>query len=124
MANMLKKFGFLLLLLAVQLPATADVASNKRHEIQYLLSYVRDSACVIDSEGEKLTGLFASAHLQQRYARHQRDISTAENFIEYTAAKSSMPGKYSMVSCPGKIPARTIDWLKRALDVYRIKRRF
>jgi len=124
MENILKKFGFLFLLFAVQLPATADVASNKRHEIQYLVSYVRDSACVIDSEGEALSGLFASAHIQQLYERYRRDISTAENFIEYTAAKSSVPGKYSMVSCPGKTPVRTIDWLKRALDVYRLQRRF
>ncbi len=124
MALIIKKICFLSLLLAFQLPSTADIASNKRHEIQYLMSYVRDSTCVIDSEGEKLTGLFASAHLQQQYARYQRDISTAEDFIEYTAAKSSVMGKYSMVSCPGKSSVRTIDWLQRVLAVYRIKRRF
>jgi len=104
--------------------AVSDVAPNKRHEIQFLLAYVRDSACVIDSEGEKLRGLYASAHIQQQYKKYQRDINTAETFIEYTAAKSSVLGKYSMVHCDGRPLMRTIDWLQRALNIYRIKRRY
>jgi len=102
----------------------ADVAQNKKHEIDYLLRFVRDSACHIDIHGDNLTGVYASAHIQQQYQLHIRDILSAEDFISSAASRSRIAGKYSMVACPHKPAVRTIDWLQRALNVYRLKRRF
>ncbi len=104
--------------------AFADVAANKRHEIEHLVRFIRDSGCVIDVEGKKLTGLYASAHIQQQYARYRDRILTAEDFIAWTAAQSSVAGKYSLVACKGRETVRAMDWLQRELAVYRIKRRY
>jgi len=118
----LRRYG--LVFLCCPVIVCADVATNKKHEIDYLLHFVRDSGCHIDIHGDNLAGVYASAHIQQQYQLHREDIRSAEDFIKRAASRSRMVGKYSMVACQQREPVRTIDWLQRALNVYRLKRRF
>ena len=48
-------------------------------------------------------------------------IETTEEFIEYSATKSTTSGKYYIVICEGQPPIRTQEWLLRELDSYRKK---
>ncbi|MBT8133201.1 MAG: DUF5329 domain-containing protein, partial [Gammaproteobacteria bacterium] len=46
-----------------------------------------------------------------------------EEFIEYSATKSTMSGDYYMVSCPGKETIRTQDWLMAELKRFRTEQK-
>ena len=104
--------------------ATADVAPDKRHEINYLLNYIKQSDCTLERNGSQHKGIEAVRHIQNKYEYFRNDIETTEDFIKYSATKSTMSGKYYMVYCPGKAPQKTSKWLLKTLELYRFQRRF
>lgn len=102
----------------------ADIAANKQHEMAYLLSFVRDSGCTVDIGGEHLHGLSASAYLHRQYGLYKERISNVDEFISFVAGHDHTSDRDSMVECQKGNVYRTIDWLQRALNVYRLKRRY
>ncbi|MDU9051143.1 MAG: DUF5329 domain-containing protein [Candidatus Electrothrix sp. Rat3] len=113
----------LVLLMAIMLTGTAqaDVSPEQQPEVAHLLSFVRSSPCTINRNGATHQGEEAAAHIRKKYDYYRNKIKTTEQFIEYSASKSTMSGKYYTVHCDGQEPIRTRDWLLRELEEYREK---
>ena len=98
----------------------ADVPDSKQHEVQYLLSFVKQSPCVLERNGKNHSGSDAVKHIQKKYDYFRDEIQTAEAFIDYSATKSTMSGRYYKVYCPDKETRKTSEWLLEALSSYRL----
>lgn len=99
----------------------ADVPPGSQHEVQHLINFVNNSPCQIVRNGNAHNGPEAIKHIQKKYKYFKDDIRTTEQFIEYSATKSTMSGKYYLVNCRNKSPVKTIDWLLQELKEYRAK---
>ena len=97
----------------------ADVPPEQKAEVDYLLEYVSKSGCEMNRNGSRHKGEAAVSHIQKKYDYFRDDIKSTEDFIEYSATKSTMSGKYYMVECEGQESMKTQDWLLDALQVYR-----
>ena len=114
----------LTLILLMPAMTLADVAANKKHEVAHLLHFIQQSGCEMNRNGSKHRGEDAVAHIQKKYDYFRSDIESTEDFIKYSATKSTMSGKYYTVKCGGRDIGKTKDWLLKELAVYRMKRRF
>jgi hypothetical protein len=103
-----------LILWTIPLAADTDTPS----EIDHLLRFIETSDCVFVRNGEKHDAAAAHDHIQRKYAYAKRWIETSEQFIEYTATKSSTTGKRYSVICAGR-EEPSADWLKRELSRFR-----
>ena len=101
--------------------AHSDVSDGQREEVVHLLEFLRSTTCTVERNGKRHDGENAYSHVQKKYNYFRDDIKTTEEFIAYSATKSTMSGKYYMVLCEGQAPVRTQDWLLRELDNYRRK---
>jgi negative regulator of genetic competence, sporulation and motility len=101
--------------------AHADVSDADRHEVTYLLEYLRTSGCEMERNGKKHNSENAYAHVKKKYEYFRDKIKTSENFVEYSASKSTMSGKYYHVFCGHEPAERTQDWLLEELRRYRAK---
>ena len=101
--------------------ACADVSPEQTPEVEHLLEFVRQSDCIMVRNGSEHIGEKAVSHIQKKYDYFRDDINSTEKFIEYSATKSTMSGKYYMVRCPGREEMRTQQWLLEELDVFRKK---
>ena len=108
-----------LILLLFSADLHADVPAEQKVEVDYLLDYVANSGCVMNRNGSRHDGEEAVAHISKKYDYFRDDIKSTEDFIEYSATKSTMSGKYYTVECPGAEPVKSQDWLLDALQVYR-----
>jgi hypothetical protein len=97
----------------------AEISPKGESEINYLIEFVRNSACEIVRNGKYHGAEKAVAHIQKKYDYFKDDITTAEQFIEYSASKSTVSGKYYLVRCGESQPLRTRDWLLNELKRYR-----
>jgi hypothetical protein len=109
------KLSFISLLLLLTLPAWAISSES---EINHLLNFIEQSGCQFDRNGSVHDSKEAREHIQMKYDYARKWISSTEDFIEYTATKSSMTGKRYHVVCAGKrIPSG--EWLLNELKHYR-----
>ena len=96
-------------------------ASDMQTEINHLLAYLENSECQFERNGKIHSGKDTVAHAKRKYNYFKDKIDSAEEFIEYSAAKSTMSGKYYTVLCKDKPKAKTQDWLLQELKNYRGK---
>ena len=113
--HMLKFFIFLLLSCGVW----ADVPEEQKAEVEHLILYLQNSGCDMVRNGKAYTGVDGAGHVRRKYQHFMKKISSTEEFIEYSASKSTMSGQYYEVRCPGKSPERSQDWLLRELQAFR-----
>lgn len=99
--------------------ASADVPPSQKPEVEYLLEYVRTTDCSFDRNGKIYDGQDAYKHIKRKYDHYKKDITSTETFIEYSATKSMISGKDYYVTCPGRPPVRSQDWLLSALEEFR-----
>jgi hypothetical protein len=97
----------------------ADVPPAQRGEVEHLLDYVAQSGCTMLRNGSEHQGPEAREHIQRKYDYFRDEIASTEQFIEYSATKSTMSGKYYTVRCPGQGEQRSQDWLLEELAAYR-----
>ncbi|VAW98128.1 hypothetical protein MNBD_GAMMA21-2597 [hydrothermal vent metagenome] len=97
----------------------ADVPTKQVKEVKHLLSFVRDSGCIINRNGSEYPSAKGVKHIQRKYDYFRDDIKSTEDFIELAATKSTMSGKYYTVTCPGKEKIKTQDWLLTELKRFR-----
>ncbi|MEJ2181474.1 MAG: DUF5329 domain-containing protein [Gammaproteobacteria bacterium] len=110
----------LIILVSIFSLNTSHAYANKEAEIQHLLSYVENSQCLFIRNGSKHKGPDAKAHIVKKYNYFKSRIDSAEDFIEYSATKSTMSGKKYKVRCDGK-EYLTAQWLNDELKNYRDK---
>jgi len=109
--------------LAPRIDAQADVSEADSHEVHHLLEYLRTSGCAMERNGKKYDSEDAYSHVKKKYDYFRSRIQTSEDFIEYSASKSTMSSKYYLVYCEGQPAMRTRDWLLEELHSYREKNR-
>ncbi len=99
----------------------ADVPADQVKEVNHLLDYVKDSGCIINRNGTDYPANKGVDHIKIKYDYFRGDINSSEDFIEYSASKSTMSGNYYTVTCPGKQTVKTRDWLLVELKRFRLK---
>ena len=109
-------------LLAMLLAAgivSADVATEQEAEVDHLLNYVKTSPCQFERNGEIHDGIDAESHIRKKYAFFRSKIETTEQFIEWSATKSTISGRYYTVKCAEADWMETRDWLLKELENFR-----
>ena len=95
--------------------------SDMQSEINYLLAFLENSECQFERNGKLHTGKDTVDHVKKKYNYFKSKIDSAEKFIEYSATKSTLSGKYYMVLCKDSPKVKTQDWLLQELKKYRSK---
>lgn len=108
--------GFLTLL---PLTVSADVPEPQKREVLHLLAFVVSTDCTFERNGSKHTGEEAYNHIKRKYGHFRSKITTTEEFIEYSATKSTVSGKEYLVYCDSSAPVTSKNWLLEELDKYR-----
>lgn len=108
-----------LTLLALAATAQADVPESQRHEVEHLLAYVAASQCTLIRNGSRHDAAAAVEHIRKKYDYFRNDIHSTEDFIAYSATKSTLSGHYYRVECPGQETINSADWLLQELARYR-----
>lgn len=94
-------------------------AADMQKEIDYLLGFVENTDCQYERNGKLHSGKEAAEHMKNKFNYFKDDIDSAETFIELSATKSTMSGKYYLVHCPNHPTIRSQEWLLRELNSYR-----
>jgi len=97
----------------------ADVPANQVNEVNHLLDFVKNSKCIINRNGTDHVGEKGVKHIESKYDYFRDDIKSTEDFIKYAATKSTMSGKFYMVTCPGEKTIRTQNWFLNELKWFR-----
>ncbi|MBK5541458.1 DUF5329 domain-containing protein [Pseudomonas sp. TH05] len=95
----------------------AQTTPQATQEINGLLSFVERSDCLFVRNGTEYPAPQARQHLEKKlsYLENKNMVSSAEDFINLAASKSSISGKAYEVRCPsGTQPAST--WLQTELQ--------
>ena len=121
MGKLLKSVFILVLYTAVLNVVIADVPDSQIKEVNHLLAFVKNSGCTINRNDTNHPAEKGVSHIENKYDYFRDDIKNTEDFIEYSATKSTMSGDYYMVTCPGKKTIKTQDWLLTELKKYRTK---
>ncbi|MBT8120028.1 MAG: DUF5329 domain-containing protein [Gammaproteobacteria bacterium] len=123
MKDLIKLKTLFLAILLINNIAVADVPANQVIEVSHLLAFVKESGCIINRNGTDHPAVKGISHIEKKYDYFRDDIQSTEEFIEYSATKSTMSGDYYMVSCPGKETIRTQDWLMAELKRFRTEQK-
>jgi hypothetical protein len=107
---------FLFMILAFHLSCFAGAPE----EIASLLLFVEQSECTFMRNGKHYDAPEARRHIEKKYNYFKDRIHTAEEFIQYSATKSTMSGKPYRVECNG-VGMTSSDWLYAELDKLREK---
>ena len=101
------------------------VAEDSRmdSEIDFLLDSVVTSDCVFIRNGKKHDAMAARKHLQLKRKRGKRYFSSAEEFIERLASKSSWSGDAYLIQCGSEPQKSANDWFTALLLKYRTEPR-
>ncbi len=99
----------------LSMDARSDVPDADRHEVLHLLEYLRNSDCAMERNGKKHDSEDAYSHVKRKYEYFRGEIRTSEDFIEYSASKSTMSGKFYRVFCKNESAVLTRDWLLEEL---------
>jgi hypothetical protein len=94
-------------------------------EIAYLFARLETSGCDFYRNGSWYGSREAAAHLRRkyRYLLEKGVVSSAEEFIERAASKSSSSGKPYQVRCGGGKIIESGPWLRAELMKYRKSRK-
>ncbi len=100
--------------LLMLLPFHTSAAAGTTEEIASLLLFIEQSECTFIRNGKHYDALKAREHIEKKYAYYKERITSAEDFILYSATKSSITGEPYRVICNGENMI-TADWLNAEL---------
>jgi hypothetical protein len=104
-----------LTLLLAMLPCNTVLADVVDEEITCLIISVEKSACVFVRNRDEHAADNAADHLRLKYRRGMRYATSAENFIDRLASKSSWTDKPYFINCPDSVEHTSKDWLTQKL---------
>ncbi|QBG37793.1 hypothetical protein EMK97_10065 [Litorilituus sediminis] len=93
--------------------------ADSQSEINHLLAFVAQTSCTYERNGSFHNGREAVAHIKKKYRYFADDIKSAEDFIHYSASKSTFSGKHYTIHCPEQKPIKSQTWLLNELTRYR-----
>lgn len=106
-------------ILACLIIPTPVIAADMQQEIDHLLSFVEHTECQYERNGQMYSGKEAVEHIKKKYNYFKNDIDSAEKFVELSATKSTMSGRYYFVHCPNRPKLKSQEWLLHELNNYR-----
>jgi len=109
----------LILIAATCTISVADVPDSQKSEVAHLLEFVTTSECEFERNGKRYSGEKAASHINRKYKHFRKGISSTEEFIEYSATKSTRSGEYYYVYCSDGNQLRCADWLTEELINFR-----
>jgi hypothetical protein len=95
-------------------------AAGTTEEIESLLLFIEQSECTFIRNGNHYDALKAREHIEKKYDYYKERTITTEDFILYSATKSSITGVPYMVICNG-VNMVTSDWLNAELAELRTR---
>ena len=95
------------------------VLADTTQEIGHLLDYVAKTDCKYDRNGTVHDGPEARDHMNRKYQYYRKKVKTAEDFIKYSATRSTISGKEYKIRCPGADVTSSSEWLLDELRRYR-----
>lgn len=98
---------------------TLSASASTQSEIAHLIEYVKTTDCTYERNGDMHNGEEAVEHIQRKYDYFEDDIETAEDFIKYSATKSTFSGKEYKIHCAGVETVSSKSWLLVELEKYR-----
>ena len=102
------------------LPFHTSAATGTTEAITSLLLFIEQSGCTFIRNGKHYDALEARDHIEKKYAYYKERMTTAEDFLLYSATKSSITGKPYMVICNDE-NMLTSEWLYAKLDKLRTR---
>ncbi len=108
------------LLIAATVLAPMESRADTKIEIKHIIAYIENSKCTFIRNGKEYNTKEALVHIQTKYKYTKRWIKSAEDFIKYTATKSSMSGRPYTVRCDG-LEILCVEWLSEELKRFRKK---
>jgi hypothetical protein len=106
-------------LLSFPLNAQATPSAEEDAAIQHLIGFVRDSGLEFIRNGDAHASPEAAYHLLMKYNNTKKRLSTADEFIDHVASKSSMSGKPYFIRQKDGSEIPVSDWLHAELKSYR-----
>ena len=94
------------------------ISAANSAEITHLLNFIEQSGCTFERNGNQYDSREARNHIQKKYDYLEDRIKNTEDFIRYTATRSSMSGRPYHVLCEGK-KITSATWLKGELTSLR-----
>ncbi len=107
---------FVVIILLV-IPGVAIADTQK--EIEHLLSFVANTSCKYERNGTLHDGTVAKTHIKNKYDYFLDKVNSAEDFIKYSATKSTMSGKIYTIHCANMPVQNSADWLLDELKKFR-----
>jgi hypothetical protein len=98
--------------------STGAIADTQK-EIEHLLKFVANTSCKYERNGTLHAGTKAKNHIQKKYNYFLDKVNTAEDFIKYSATKSTMSGKIYKIHCTNMPVQNSADWLLDELKKFR-----
>ena len=98
-----------------------DLTADEKQQIDKLIVFVENSDCLFVRNGDEHSGKDAAKHIKRKYKHYRDDIASPEEFIELSATKSSMSGRYYHIRCEGKQELKSKDWLLDELSSIKAK---
>jgi len=95
------------------------VLADTKQEIDHLLDYVAKTDCKYDRNGTVHDGPEARDHMNRKFQYYRKKAKTAEDFIKYSATRSTVSGREYKIRCPGASVISSREWLLDELLRYR-----
>ena len=96
-------------------------AETMDEEIDYILNTVGQSNCTFIRNGKSYPAVDAQKHLEKKRRRGRRYFSSADEFIEKLASKSSMSGDSYLIQCGDEAQQPSGQWFATLLAKRRKK---
>ncbi len=93
--------------------------ADTQQEINHLLEFVSNTTCQYERNGTFYDGVRAEQHIKKKYEYFKDRIHSAEDFIKYSATKSTLSGKQYKIHCADMAVQNSSDWLFDELKKYR-----
>jgi len=106
--------------LIILLPFHISCSAGTTEEIAGLLQFIEQSKCTFTRNSKLYDSFAARQHIEKKYNYYTKRITTAEEFIQYSATKSSITGKPYTVLCNG-VTMNSSDWLNAELNKVRTR---
>jgi len=98
-----------------------DLTADEKQQIDKLIVFVENSDCLFVRNGDEHSGKDAAKHIKRKYKHSRDEIASPEEFIELSATKSSMSGKYYHIRCEDQPEVKSKDWLLQELSSMKSK---
>lgn len=111
------RLALLLLTIATCAASAQPPPSPARQEVDLLLARLAASTCEFSRNGDWHSPAAAREHLLRKleYLERRTALTSAEQFIELAATRSSITGENYQVRCGPAAPMRSDAWLKNEL---------